>query len=361
MNPFLGRLVDSILVKMNFKKSVIYGFILLLNSNLYSDLIWTPETGWYAEGGVLEAYIGTDIEAKNALEYMEKARAAQEKKAYRRALSAYRKVYRDYPLSILAPEALYQSGRIQQTRKRWIKAFNLYDQVAKRHPDYGKFLEVIKAQFEIATAFKDGARLRAFGLIPGLRSPDRAIEYYNVLIANAPYSEYAPQALMNISIIAQKKNDSDIAIDALERLIENYPESPLAAEGHLTLAEIYADLVDGPEYDQGLVRKAMSYYDDFLVLYPKSEHAAQAEAGREKMEEILAQSKFILGEFYYIYRHDTEAAKAFYSEAITVAPKSISAEKARERFESIENGAKLPKAPGTWLLGPPKPVERRTL
>ena len=159
---------------MNAKHITTCGLILLLTTHLHSSLIWTPETGWYVEGGILEEYIGSDINAKNALEYMEIARSAQERGSYRRALRSYRKIYKNYPLSNLAPEALYQSGRIQQKRKRWVKAFNLYQQIARRHPNYEKYLDMIEAQFEIATAFKEGARLKAFGLIPGLRSRERA-------------------------------------------------------------------------------------------------------------------------------------------------------------------------------------------
>ncbi len=346
---------------MNPKTITVCGLILLLTSNLYSALIWTAETGWHTEGGVIEDLIGRDVDAKNALEYLEKARAAQEKKSYRKALRTYKKVFKKYPLSLLAPEALYQSGRIHQTKKSWVKAFKSFDRLAKRYPDYDKYAAVIEAQFEIATAFMEGARLKIFGFIPGFRSPGKAIEYYETLIANAPYSKYAPIALINIATIARKQGNDEIEIDALERLIDNYPDSNLAAEAHLSLAETLSGLVKGPEYDQGIARKAISSYQDYLLLYPKGDQVAQAEAGRDQMDEVLAKSKFLIAEFYYIYRNDTQAALNFYSEAITVAPKSPSAEKARERFKYIESGGQPPVAPGSWLLGPPKAAEKRTL
>ena len=334
--------------------SVLVALVLASIQTAYPALTWNEQAGWSTEGGILEEVIGGDIEAKNALGYMDVARVAQEAGAYRKALRAYKKVVRNYSLTLFAPEALYQSGLIYKQTKKWQRAFQQFDRILKNYPDYEKYEDAVAEQYAIAQALQDGVREKIFGVFPGFRNPERAIEYYERLVANAPYSQYAPDALMNAAKVAREHRNSIRAIDILERLISEYPDSLQVADAYIALAETIADLGKGPSYDQGLTREALSYYEDYLTLYPGGENVGLAEEMRAHLIETLAQSKYLLGDYYYIYRNDIQAALTFYNEAITVAPNSHSASKAEERIAWIENGNPAPEAPGTWLLGPPK-------
>lgn len=323
---------------------------------LESALVWSPETGWSAEGGTLENLIGTDFDAKNALQLLEKARAAQEKEAYRSALRAYRKLIKQYPLSLLTPEALYQTGLIYKVRKQWRKAFSAFDRLIKRYPDYDKYADALREQYEIITAFKESARRPLFGFIPRIRPYGQAIEYYEILIENAPYGEYATQALMEIAILAREQKDTKRAVDALRLIISDYESSPFVKDAYFMLAESLSDDIQGPAYDQGVTLEAIRYLEDYLTLYPKDSRVDNVEAKLAQLYEVLAKSKFLLGEFYLVNRHEMRAALVLYNETISLAPQSPSAQRARERIQSIENKEPLPVAPGTWLLGPPKPA-----
>ena len=347
---------------VNFLSKALWAALALILVR-YTDaaLTWSQEEGWSAEGGLLAEMVGEDIEAKNALEFMNKARIAQEKGSRRKAQRAYKKVVKRYPLTLFAPEALYQSGLIYKQRKRWHKAFLEFDRILKRYPDYERYEEAIAQQYAIAQELQNGAREKIFGLFPGFRNPEKAIEYYEILVENAPYSQYAPDALMNAAAVARKRHNSVLAIDTLERLIDDYPDSPQAAEAYITLAETIAELSKGSAYDQGLTREALSYYEDYLALYPEGANVVAAEEAHAELTEMFAQSKYQLGDYYYIIRNNIEAALTLYNEVITVAPQSASATKAAERIAAIENNAPAPKAPGTWLLGPPKAPEKRTL
>ena len=141
---------------------------------------------------------------------------------------------------------------------------------------------------------------------------------------------------MNVALLSEKTGDTENAIDALDRLINYYPQSTLAPNAYFNLAQIYADLVKGYAYDQGSTRRAISYYEDFLILFPSSIYAGEVQANLKKMENLLAKSRLDLGDFYYYYRSNTTAALVFYNEAITTAPDSDSAKEARLRIEDIE-------------------------
>ena len=165
-------------------------------------------------------------------------------------------------------------------------------------------------------------------------------DQFEKIVENAPYNDLAPFALMNVALLSEKTGKTENAIDALDSLINYYPQSTLAPDAYYNLAEIYSDLVKGHEYDQGSTRRAISYYEDFLVLFPNSSHAGEVEANLKKMEDLLARSRLDLGDFYYYDRNNNTAALVFYNETITIEPNSDSAEEARLRIEDIQAGVR---------------------
>jgi outer membrane protein assembly factor BamD len=114
----------------------------------------------------------------------------------------------------------------------------------------------------------------------------------------------------------------------------------LAPDAYYNLAQTYSNLVQGEEYDQGSTRQAISYYEDFLILFPSSNYTGEVKAQLKQMENLLAGSRLNLGNFYYYYRNNNTAALVFYNEAITIAPDSEAATEARSRIQDIEAGVR---------------------
>ena len=341
---------------LNMKNYCISLFTLALLSllstlNVQAELIWEEDTGWQVKGGVLDPMIGEELSARNALELMNVARKRQEDKSYFRALSAYSTVYEDYSASIYAPEALFQSARIHIARNQFDDAYDELNIIVERYPEYPNFNSVIGQQFEIASQLMEGKRPYYWGFLPGLRDEVAAMDYFEGIVEKAPYSRYAPVALMNIALVAKSKGKTDEAIDALDRLITNYPKSILASDAYLNLAKTFASLVDGAYYDQNATHEAISYYRDFLVIFPKDPNLAEAESGLNNMLDTLSRSKLLIGDFYWRYRNNTTAAKIFLNDAITIAPESPSAQEARALLERIQGGEQPPRTPVDWLFG----------
>ena len=182
----------------------------------------------------------------------------------------FKQVVKRYPTSRAAGEAQYMRGRSMMAKNRWIKAFELLQECVQDYPNYENFDLVIGAQFECATALMEGARGKIFGVIPGFKQYAESILQFERLVANAPYSDYAPLALMNIAFVAERQDDAQLAIDALDRLINFYPQNMLAPDAYYNLAQTYSGLVQNEEYDQGSTRQAISYYEDFLYYFPKA-------------------------------------------------------------------------------------------
>jgi outer membrane protein assembly factor BamD len=312
-----------------------------------ADLVWTPSTGWRVEGGALSGLAGP--EGRNALEVMNKARANEEAGHLHSAAKAYLNVSKRYPNSIYAPEALYRAGMLYLRQRQYNKSFESFQQVLGRYPNTRRFNEIVGEQYRIASALLDGARGRIlWGLLPGFRQREKAIGYFETILANAPYSDYAPLALMNIARGHSYLHQTEEAIDALDRMINSYPQSILTPDAYLKLAQTHAKLVDGPYYDQASTKESITYFTDYMLLFPSDPNIGVAEKGLDEMKTMLAESKMKIGDFYFYKRDNYKAARVFYNEAITAYPESAIAGRAKAKLAEVDAKAarNTPGAPG---------------
>lgn len=312
----------------------------------------------------------TSEEAQKAGKLFAQGQALQERGKLRAALKRYRALTKKFPRSAAAPKAFYESARIHLQRNKPQRAFEAFDVIIRAYPDFGRFNELVSEEYRIAYEVVKGKRIRVFGFIPGRVSREKGIEYFERLVMNAPYSDYAPLALMNIATECMRRKETEYAVDALDRLITNYPNSLVTSDGYLRMAEVHERSVNGALYDQEATRQSISFYEDFLILFPKDSKVGQAEGGLARMKDMLARSRLKMAEFYYLKRARYQAARVFYNEAITIAPTSESARIARERIAQLEvdeakaearKAKQAQKKPGTlsrWFGGsrqPPPP------
>jgi outer membrane protein assembly factor BamD len=270
------------------------------------------------------------VQTESARPIYQKALAAENNGRVRKALKLYEEIYQDYPASSFAGQSLFNSAILEYNRKKWKKSYSAFQTILIYHPDFPRY------QFKIAIAQAEGDGIKFMFVFPS-RAYNRSVEYFEQVVRNAPYSDHAPLALMNVALIHQREGETAMAIDALDRLINSYPSSLLADDAYLSLAETFADLVQGPEYDQGATREAISYFEDFLILFSNNQDIARAEQGLAQMEDVYARSKLVIGEYYFKHRRWYQAAEIFFNEAITIAPDSPAAESARGYIAQIEN------------------------
>jgi len=332
--------------------ALIVSFFLMCaaTGSLRADLVWDAKNGWRAEGGVIAPYLAS-AEGISAKQIMDNARRAEEAGSPGSALSGYKRVIKKFSSSVFAPEALYRSAAIYENRRQYSKAFKNLQRIITEHANYPRFKEVLAAQYNIATKLADGKRPRYFGVIPGFKQREKGAENYEMLIGNAPYSEYAPLALMNTARVQRELGQGDAAIDALDRMINNYPDNFLTPDAYLKLAAAHAEITQGPPYDQASTQQALTYYQDYLILYPSESDATIANKGFNDARTMLAESKMTMGDFYFYKRNNRTAARVFYNEAVTIHPDAPVAERARKllaRIDEIDAGkTSAPGAPRT--------------
>ena len=295
---------------------------------------------WFAgeDKDLVELNIASAAQESEASALLETAKVKLAAGSTGSADRSFKKIIKKYPKAVACGDARFLHSQILMGKGRWDKAFVSLQEIIFKHPNYENFNQVLSAQFDCATALMEGARGRILWIIPGFEQPEKAARQFELIVRNAPYSDYAPLALMNIAIISGRTQMPENAIDALDRLINYYPQSMLAPDAYYNTAQTYSSLINGAEYDQGSTRQAISYYEDFLILFPQSSYLGGVESNLATMEDLLARSRLNLGDFFYNYRSNNTAALVFYNETITIAPESEAAEEARARIADIQTG-----------------------
>ncbi len=254
---------------------------------------------------------------------------------YSKARGRFKTVWKEYTVSKHAADSLFHTAKIDIIDHDWEDAHKSLQRLVLYYPNFPHFNEIIKMQFEIATALENGDNVYWLWVIPS-RERSEAIRIYNDIVINAPYSEYAPVSLMRIALLNQAEGNTMVAVQALDRLINNYPNSMLTSDAYLRMAQTFSDLVKGISYDQSATQEAISYFQDYLILYPDSPVIAEGERGLDEHRNILAKSKLEMGQFYFHYRDNFEAAEIYFNEAITIDPESEAANEARDYLVDIE-------------------------
>ena len=173
-----------------------------------------------------------------------------------------------------------------------------------------------------------------------------AIDCFNHIVMMAPRSENAPKTLLLMSKLEYASGNKQKAIEALDRLIENYSNSGLVPEAYLLQAEIYLSFVQGPQNDQGMTQRAILCYEDYLQIFGQDpEFQDKTKIAREGLQRALmlyAESRLVLGDFFLFRRSYPQGAVVFYNEARLIAPVSSVAEMADHRIDIANNGGVTP-------------------
>jgi outer membrane protein assembly factor BamD len=88
------------------------------------------------------------------------------------------------------------------------------------------------------------------------------------------------------------------------------------------------------DYDQSAARKAIDAFQDFLVRYPDSDKAAQAQDNIQHLGQKETQGAYNIAKFYET-QHDTRAAFIYYNEVVREDPNSAQSQDAKKRIAEL--------------------------
>ena len=296
-----------------------------------APLIYTPGEGWR-----YESVGGGRWQRTRAKDQMDVAQAAFDKKDYALALKAARRVVRVWPFSDYAPQAQYLTARCLEVRHENEKAFRAYQDLLVHYPKSENSDEILKRQFLIANRFLNGEWFRIWGYIPFFPSMDKTIKLYEQVLKNGAYSEFAPQAQMNIALAHEKKmiKDYPAAAQAYEKAADRYHDQKVGVDALYREGIAYNKQAKTSEYDQSIAGQAIATFTDFIALHPEDTRVPAAQRLIESLKTEQARGSFDIARFYERH-HRFDAARIYYNDVLSKDPNSSYAETARHRIESL--------------------------
>lgn len=130
------------------------------------------------------------------------------------------------------------------------------------------------------------------------RNYKEAVEYYDALEQEHPYSEFAPKAQIMSGYAQYEGQKYDDAILAFERFVKLHPGHESAAYAYYMIALCYYEQISDVGRDQGMTEKAMQSLKDVVARFPDSEFARDAQMKLDLTSNHLAGKEMMVGRWY---------------------------------------------------------------
>ena len=303
--------------------SAIGMFWIALPQDCPAALVWRKGEGWNWEREGMAT-------ANNPKEQLDIARKLQEQKKYSDAVTAYRRVIVRWPTSFSTQEARLGLAQCLAQLNYLLKASKEYQNLIEKHPNSPYFDTALQAQYDLGCRFLNGEKHKVWGLhiFNGL---EKAVEVFEQVIKNGPYSKLGPAAQFRIGLAYEKEKDNIAAVHAYEKLLERYPKDALAEDAQFQIGWAYKAEAQRAEYDQNNANQAIAAFNDFLIRYPTSPKANQAKEWRAELKQEQSKGLFQIAHFYEKNKN-YRAALVYYNEILAQNPRSDWANQAQRKL-----------------------------
>jgi outer membrane protein assembly factor BamD len=167
-----------------------------------------------------------------------------------------------------------------------------------------------------------------------VQSQEKAVEMFTKVIANAPFSSFAPLSQFNIGQAREKQDRADEAIAAYLAVVEKYPTHDVADDAQFQIGYLYMKSAQSGAQDTSSKQRAIEAFEDFLYQYPDSPKAAQAKENLTALQVRVTEDALEVAKFYDKSKN-YKAAAIYYSDVIRDQPGTEAAAYAEKRLEAI--------------------------
>jgi outer membrane protein assembly factor BamD (BamD/ComL family) len=273
------------------------------------------------------------IQEQAAAQLLAEGRAAQEAGKGGRAQGYYEQIVKKYPFTTSAAEAAYQRAvLIRYTDNDLEEAFNAFQEFIENYRQSARFSEAIERQYEIAEEAKGGKKQRTLILVPMKMNSSDVIAFYEKIITNAPFGKFAALSQFSIAEIHQDLREKDQAIQAYQKVVDNYSGTSQASEAQFRIASISNVAAQRSEDASNLTatRDALKTY---MAVNPGGERKQEAEQILRQVNTAEASQSLSIAKFYKTQKK-TQAAAMYLNEALKFGSPEVSAE-ARELLAEL--------------------------
>ena len=127
---------------------------------------------------------------------------------------------------------------------------------------------------------------------------DEAVEYFQEVERQHPYSEWARRAILMTAYANYESNNYAEAIADAERFIALYPGNPSAVYAYYLKAVSYFEQIVDVGRDQAATENARNALMEVVQRYPNSEYAKDARLKIDMVNDQLAGKEMTIGRWY---------------------------------------------------------------
>lgn len=147
----------------------------------------------------------------------------------------------------------------------------------------------------------------------------RAIEYFQSIIDNYPYSDYAVQAELKIADAYFDDGKYDEALSYYRDFADLHPQHEKVPYTVYRSGMCHYERIESVDRDQTATRNALGFFDRLLVEHPHSSYAQEAEPLWRELQVRLAEHDERIADFYRD-RKEYEAAADRYRQLLDAHP-----------------------------------------
>ncbi len=279
---------------------------------------------------------------------------------YKAAIPKYQQAIDRWPDSSIEEDAMWQLAESYFFTDQYPKAEDTYDELVKKYANTRYLDRVAQRQFLIAqywVAIDQQSRLPV--IVPNIADRSRplfdtrgrALKAYDHVRINDPRGPLADDSIMaqaNAHFVAREWLDADYFYNLLR---SEYPDSDFLLQAHLFGLQSKLRAYQGPGYEGGVLDEAEILADQILVQFPDQLASEEQERVMKTRGEIAAQQAtrhWKRAEFYAKGKHYT-SARIYYATIAKDYPKTMLAQQARDKLQSIEGLADVSDDPFPML------------
>lgn len=296
----------------------------------FAGWVWSPQTGWVGPTGAVK---------DSPEEQLAYSVAFFDRKDYKRAIKEFKKLVKAYKESREAAEGQYYLGRAYEEDKDPYKAFLEYRKTIQVYPSTRRFDEILQREFEIGNQFLAGRKRKLFGVAAVLPARDKAVEIYQSIVDDGPFSEQGQLAQYKLGLAHSALGDYENAVTAFEGIISRYPDSPLVDDSRFQIAQASLKGTFKADYDQSPTDLAIRELTAFIKEYPESELKSDAEKRLVGLKERRALHEYQVAQFYERQKHK-ESAALYYESIAQQFPQTAVGPKSAARLQVLQPGSK---------------------
>jgi outer membrane protein assembly factor BamD len=264
---------------------------------------------------------------------LQQARKLLAEERFKQAHAAADAWIEENPDSTLMPEALLVRADALVGRGDYWNALYDYEAIILDWPSSEAYLTAVQREYQIAKVFIGGWKRKFLGLAI-LPTDGEGEELLIRVQERAPGTVVGEQASIDLADYYFRQAEMQLAADAYDLFLENYPNSPRREWAMLRLIQANLARFKGPAFDGTGLIEADERLAQYEAEFPATAERIGATALRVRIRESLAKRDLLSGQWYKT-RSDNVAAASVYRRLVNDYPDTAAAREAVQRLDAM--------------------------